>query len=61
MNQWFMPAEYGNIHFIYGFCDGNSGVAFEEYQKIFPNHQISNRQVFSNTPEIIHSGDICSM
>jgi hypothetical protein len=22
MNQWFMPTEYADIHFIYGFCDG---------------------------------------
>jgi hypothetical protein len=30
-----MPAEYADVHFIFGICDGNSRVAVEEYQRCF--------------------------
>lgn len=33
-----MPAEYTDIHFIYGFCNGNSEAEVEECQKHFPYH-----------------------
>jgi hypothetical protein len=49
MNHWFTPTEYADVHIIYGFCDGNSTVAVEQYPNSFLNCQILNMQVFSDT------------
>lgn len=49
INQRFMPAEYNDINFIYGFYNGNSKAAVEECQRHFPHHWIPNRQLFSDT------------
>jgi hypothetical protein len=49
----FSFAEYADMTYVYGFCDGNSVYAEAEYQKRFPNrttraisHLISTRAVY---------------
>ena len=49
----FSFAEYADMIYVYGFCDGNSVHAAAEYQKRFPNrtsrgisHLISTRAVY---------------
>jgi len=49
----FPFAEYADMIYVYGFCDGNSFHAVAEYQKRFPNrttrdisHLISTRAVY---------------
>ena len=32
----FSQVEYCDMHFVYGFCDGNARAAVEEYQRVFP-------------------------
>jgi len=32
----FLHVEYCDMHFVYGFCDGNARAAVEEYQRRFP-------------------------
>lgn len=44
----FTNSEYADMHFVYGFCNGNSRAAVEEYRRRFPNRQIPNRQVFTD-------------
>lgn len=46
MPNLFTNAEYADIHFIYGFWNGNSEEASREYARRFPNRR---RQVFVNT------------
>jgi len=32
----FSHVEYCDMHFVYGFCNGNGHAAVEEYQRRFP-------------------------
>ena len=44
-------AEYCDMHFVYGFCDGN---AVEEYQRRFPDRRIPSRSVFMRIHQSLH-------
>lgn len=46
MPRTFTNAEYADIHYVYGFCDGNSNAAVGEYRTRFPNRRVPNAQVF---------------
>ena len=35
------------MHFVYGFCDGNTRAAVQEYQRRFPDRRIPSRSVFT--------------
>ena len=39
--------EYCDMHFVYGFCDGNARAAVEEYQRCFPDRRIPSQSVFT--------------
>jgi hypothetical protein len=43
----FSFEEYADMIYVYGFCDGNPGLAAAEYQHRFPNRRIPNRRVFT--------------
>ena len=43
----FSHVEYCDMHFVYGFCDGNARAAVDEYQRHFPDRRILSRGVFS--------------
>ena len=43
----FSHVEYCDMHFVYGFCDGNARAAVEEYQRRFPHRRIPSRSVFT--------------
>ena len=43
----FSIAEYADMIYVYGFCDGNSVHAVAEYQHRFPNRRIPTRRVFT--------------
>jgi len=43
----FSVAEYADMVYVYGFCDGNSVHAVAEYQRRFPNRRIPTRRVFT--------------
>jgi len=47
MPYTFSVAEYADMIYVYGFCDGNSLHAVAEYQQRFPNRRIPNRRVFT--------------
>ena len=36
----YSHVEYCDMHFVYGFCDGNARAAVEEYQRRFPDRSI---------------------
>jgi len=43
----FSVAEYADMIYVYGFCDGNSVHAVAEYQRRFPDRRIPTRKVFT--------------
>ena len=43
----FSHVEYCDMHFVYGFCNGNARAALEEYQRRFPDRRIPSRGVFT--------------
>ena len=43
----FSHVEYCDMHFVYGFCNGNALAAVEEYQRRFPDRSIPSRPVFT--------------
>ena len=44
----FLHVKYCDMHFVYGFCDGNACAAVDEYRRCFPNQNILSRGVFSH-------------
>ena len=48
----FSHVEYYDMHFVYGFCDGNARAAVEEYQRRFPDRRIPSRSIYANSPDI---------
>jgi hypothetical protein len=47
----FSHAEYCDLHFVYGFCDGNARAAVGEYQRRFSDRIIPSKGVFSCVPQ----------
>ena len=43
----FSHVEYCDIHFVYGFCNGNAVAAVEEYRRRFPDRRIPSSRVFT--------------
>jgi hypothetical protein len=43
----FSHVEYCDMHFVYGFCNGNARAAVEEYQRRFPDRRIPSTCVFT--------------
>ena len=49
----FSHVEYCDMHFVYGFCNGNARAAVEEYQRGFPDRRIPSRGVFTRINQIL--------
>src|SRR5215470_8490081 len=43
----FSYEEYADMHFVYGFCNGNTTAAVEEYRLRYPRRRIPDRRVFT--------------
>ena len=43
----FSHVEYCDMHFVYGFGEGNARAAVQEYQRRFPDRRIPSRSVFT--------------
>jgi len=50
----FSHMEYGDMHFVYGFCNGSARAAVDEYQRRFPDRRIPSRGVFSHIHQTMH-------
>ena len=49
----FSHVEYCEMHFLYGFCDGNARAAVEEYQRPFSGSKDSvSKCIYANSPDI---------
>lgn len=45
----YPPAHLADIHFIYGFCNGNSQRAVAEYRRRFPTRRVPHHSTFVDT------------
>ena len=43
----YSHVEYCDMHFVYGFCNGNAVAAVEEYRRRFPDRRTPSRSVFT--------------
>lgn len=50
--------ELADIHYMYGFCDGNARAAAREYALRYPNRQPPNRRTFSETHRRFREGTL---
>jgi len=48
MPHIFTNAEYADMMYVYGFCDGSATAAVEECRQRFPIRRIPGRRVFYN-------------
>ena len=46
MPHIFTNAEYADMMYVYGFCDGSATAAVEEYRRRYPMRRIPERRVF---------------
>ena len=53
----FSHVEYCDMHFVYGFCNGNARAAVEEYQRRFPDRKIPSRGVFTRIHQTMRETD----
>ena len=51
MPHIFINAEYADVLYVYGFCDGSAAV--EEYRRRFPMRRMPDRKVFSKGVQYI--------
>jgi len=42
----FTNAQYADMMYVYGFCDGSATAAVEEYRRRYPVRRIPDRRVF---------------
>ena len=45
----FSHVEYCDMHFVYGFCNGNARAAVEEYQR---SKDSVSKCIYANSPDI---------
>ena len=46
MPHIFTNAEYADMMYVYGFCDGSATAAVEEYRRRFPMRRIPDNRLF---------------
>ena len=47
MPYLFSHVEYCDMHYVYGYCDGNASAAVNEYRRRYPERRIPSKRVFS--------------
>jgi len=50
----FSHVEYCDMHFVYGFCDGNASAAVDEYRRRYPERRIPSRGIFTRVQQTLH-------
>ena len=47
----FTHIEYCDIHYVYGYCDGNASAAVNEYRRRNPERRIPSKRVFTRVEQ----------
>ena len=49
----FSHVEYCDMHYVYGYCDGNSSAAVNEYRRRYPERRIPSKRVFTRVQQAL--------
>ena len=47
----FTHVEYCDMHYVYGYCDGNASAAVNEYRRRYPEMRIPSKRVFTRVQQ----------
>ena len=47
----FTHVEYCDMHYVYGYCDGNASAAVNEYRRCYPERRIPSKRVFTRVEQ----------
>ena len=47
----FTHVEYCDMHYVYGYCDGNASAAVNEYRRRYPERRIQSKRVFTRVEQ----------
>ena len=49
----FSHVEYCDMHYVYGYCDGNASAAVNEYRRRYPERRIPSKRVFTRVEQAL--------
>jgi len=49
----FSHVEYRDMHYVYGYCDGNACAAVNEYRRRYPERRIPSKHVFTRVEQAL--------
>ena len=49
----FSHVEYCDMHYVYGYCDGNVSAAVNEYRRCNPERRVSSKRVFTRVQQAL--------
>ena len=49
----FSHVEYCDMHYVYGYCDGNASAAVNEYRRRYPERRILSKRVFTRVEQTL--------
>ena len=47
----FTHVEFCDMHYVYGYCDGNASAAVNEYRRRYPERRIPSKRVFTRVEQ----------
>jgi len=50
----FTHVEYCDMHYVYGYCDGNASAAVNEYRRRYPERRIPSKCLFTRVEQSLH-------
>ena len=49
----FSHVEYCDMHYVYGYCDGNASAAVNKYRRRYPERRILSKRVFTRVEQAL--------
>ena len=49
----FSHVQYCDMHYVYGYCDGNARAAVNEYRSRYPERRIPSKRVFTRVEQAL--------
>jgi hypothetical protein len=56
----FSHVEYCDMHYVYGYCDGNASAAVNEYRRRYPERRIPSKRVFTRVEQALRDNIACA-
>jgi len=51
----FTHVEYCDMHYVYGYCDGNASAAVNEYRRRYPERIIPNKRLITRVEQLLRN------